>query len=95
MVNRLEKRRPFYIGQLDFPLLFAIALLCAFGLVMLFSASYYYAQNTAATRYDGFFYLKSQAMYLAVGLVAMYVVSRVDYHFLIKSACSRSWVRFF
>ena len=84
MVNRLEKRRPFYIGQLDFPLLFAIALLCAFGLVMLFSASYYYAQNTAATRYDGFFYLKSQAMYLAVGLVAMYVVSRVDYHFFDK-----------
>lgn len=84
MENRLEKRRPFYTGQLDFPLLFAIALLCAFGLVMLFSASYYYAQNTAATRYDGFFYLKSQAMYLAVGLVAMYVVSRVDYHFFDK-----------
>ena len=84
MENRLEKRRPFYIGQLDFPLLFAFALLCAFGLVMLFSASYYYAQNTAATRYDGFFYLKSQAMYLAVGLVAMYVVSRVDYHFFDK-----------
>ena len=77
-------RDRFYTGQLDFPLLFAIALLCAFGLVMLFSASYYYAQNTAATRYDGFFYLKSQAMYLAVGLVAMYVVSRVDYHFFDK-----------
>ena len=84
MENRLEKRRPFYTGQLDFPLLFAIALPCAFGLVMLFSASYYYAQNTAATKYDGFFYLKSQAMYLAVGLVAMYVVSRVDYHFFDK-----------
>ena len=84
MENRLEKRRPFYTGQLDFPLLFAIALLCAFGLVMRFSASYYYAQNTAATKYDGFFYLKSQAMYLAVGLVAMYVVSRVDYHFFDK-----------
>ena len=84
MENRLEKKRPFYTGQLDFPLLFAIALLCAFGLVMLFSASYYYAQNTAATKYDGFFYLKSQAMYLAVGLVAMYVVSRVDYHFFDK-----------
>ena len=84
MENRLEKRRPFYTGQLDFPLLFAIALLCAFGLVMLFSASYYYAQNTAATKYDGFFYLKSQAIYLAVGLVAMYVVSRVDYHFFDK-----------
>lgn len=90
MENRLEKRRPFYTGQLDFPLLFAIALLCAFGLVMLFSASYYYAQNTAATKYDGFFYLKSQAMYLAVGLVAMYVVSRGGITtFLIKSAFLR------
>ena len=46
MESRLEKRRPFYIGQLDFPLLIAVIALCAFGLVMLFSASYYYAQNT-------------------------------------------------
>ena len=84
MESRLEKRRPFYIGQLDFPLLIAVIALCAFGLVMLFSASYYYAQNTAATNHDGFFYLKSQAMYLAVGLVAMYIVSRVDYHFFDK-----------
>ncbi|MCI6965938.1 putative lipid II flippase FtsW [bacterium] len=84
MESRLEKRRPFYIGQLDFPLLIAVIALCAFGLVMLFSASYYYAQNTAATNHDGFFYLKSQAMYLAVGLVAMYIVSRVDYHLFDK-----------
>lgn len=46
MENRLEKRKLFYVGQIDFPLLFAIILLCAFGLVMLFSASYYYAQHT-------------------------------------------------
>ena len=64
MESRLEKRRPFYIGQLDFPLLIAVIALCAFGLVMLFSASYYYAQNTAATNHDGFFYLKSQAIFL-------------------------------
>lgn len=84
MEGRLEKRRPFYIGQLDFSLLIAIVILCAFGLVMLFSASYYTAQNSSLYNYDGFYFLKSQAMYLAVGLVVMYVVSRVDYHFFDK-----------
>lgn len=84
MEVRLEKRRPFYIGQLDFSLLIAIVILCAFGLVMLFSASYYTAQNSSLYNYDGFYFLKSQAMYLAAGLVAMYIVSRVDYHFFDK-----------
>ena len=84
MEGRLEKRRPFYIGQLDFSLLIAIVILCAFGLVMLFSASYYTAQNSSLYNYDGFYFLKSQAMYLAAGLVAMYIVSRVDYHFFDK-----------
>ncbi len=84
MENRLEKRKLFYVGQIDFPLLFAIILLCAFGLVMLFSASYYYAQHTSGTNYDGFYYLKSQAMYLAFGFVALAIISRVDYHFFDK-----------
>lgn len=84
MENRLEKRKLFYVGQIDFPLLFAIILLCAFGLVMLFSASYYYAQHTPGTNYDGFYYLKSQAMYLAFGFVALAIISRVDYHFFDK-----------
>ena len=84
MENRLEKRKLFYVGQIDFPLLFAIILLCAFGLVMLFSASYYYAQHTSSTNYDGFYYLKSQAMYLAFGFVALAIISRVDYHFFDK-----------
>ncbi len=84
MENKLEKRKLFYVGQIDFPLLFAIILLCAFGLVMLFSASYYYAQHTPGTNYDGFYYLKSQAMYLAFGFVALAIISRVDYHFFDK-----------
>ena len=84
MENRLEKRKLFYVGQIDFPLLFAIILLCAFGLVMLFSASFYYAQHTPGTNYDGFYYLKSQAMYLAFGFVALAIISRVDYHFFDK-----------
>jgi cell division protein FtsW (lipid II flippase) len=44
-----------------------VGLLCAFGLVMVFSASYYYAQNTASVGYDGYYFIRKQAMYLAIG----------------------------
>lgn len=48
-------------GQMDFLLYVTVLLLCAFGLVMVFSASYYYAQNKASLNYDGLYYLKNQA----------------------------------
>lgn len=67
------------IGRLDFPILLTIALLCAFGLVMVFSASYYYAQNTASVGYDGYYYLRKQAVYLAIGFPMMLVLSLIDY----------------
>ena len=50
MESRLEKRRPFYIGQLDFPFLIAVIALCAFGLVMLFSALVQKKLNRATLR---------------------------------------------
>ncbi len=56
-----------------------VALLCAFGLVMVFSASYYYAQNTASLGYDGYYYIRKQAVYVAVGFPMMIVVSMIDY----------------
>ena len=37
-------------GQMDFLLYVTVLLLCAFGLVMVFSASYYYAQNKASPK---------------------------------------------
>ena len=74
--------RPLRVGQLDFSLLIMVAVICAFGLVMVFSASYYYAQDRGMD--DGFYYLKNQAMYLGLGLVAMFLISRFDYHNLDK-----------
>ena len=71
-------------GQMDFLLYVTVLLLCAFGLVMVFSASYYYAQNKASLNYDGLYYLKNQAKYMAMGLGVMIVMSRVDYHYLEK-----------
>lgn len=66
-------------GHLDYPILMTVALLCAFGLVMVFSASYYYAQNTASVGYDGYYYIRKQAVFLAIGLPMMILVSYVDY----------------
>lgn len=79
-VSTVRRKRFFTAGQLDFPLMIAVIMMSAFGLVMLFSASYYTAQNSSLYGYDGFHFLKSQAMYMGIGLVAMYTISRIDYH---------------
>ena len=67
------------MGHIDYPILLTIGLLCAFGLVMVFSASYYYAQNTASVGYDGYYYIRKQAIYLAIGFPMMLLISLVDY----------------
>lgn len=68
-------RRP---GQIDFSLFIAITIICAFGLVMVFSSSYYYAQDKGLD--NGYYYLKNQAIYFALGMALMLVISRIDYH---------------
>ena len=57
--------------------------LVAFGLVMLFSASYAVAMYRRGTPYA---YIRPQLLFAAVGLAAMYVASRVDYHIYHKLA---------
>ena len=47
-------------GKMDFSILLVISVLCAFGLVMIFSASYYYAQHYSGANNDSFYYLKRQ-----------------------------------
>ncbi len=69
-------------GPLDFALLITVVILCAFGLVMVFSASYYYAQNKNMD--NGFYYLKNQSIFFAVGFVMMIGLSFFDYHILEK-----------
>ncbi|MCL2671262.1 MAG: putative lipid II flippase FtsW [Clostridiales bacterium] len=66
-------------GRIDFSILLAVTLLCAFGLVMVFSASYYYAQRTRTTNYDPYFFLSKQVVFLIIGYFVMLVLSRMDY----------------
>ena len=66
-------------GRMDFSILLVVTILCAFGLVMIFSASYYYAQHYSGANNDGFYYLKRQALYLAIGYPVMLVLSMLNY----------------
>ncbi len=78
------RRRSLQTGQMDYWLYSIVLVICAFGLVMMFSASYYAAQNNANLNNDGFYYLKNQVRYLLIGIIAMYGVSRFNYHKLEK-----------
>ncbi|MCH5278601.1 MAG: putative lipid II flippase FtsW [Christensenellaceae bacterium] len=82
---KLEIKLPDGINRhgMDFPLFLAVIILCAFGVVMLFSASYYYAQSFQG---DGYFYVKKQLMFLAVGIPVMFGVSFIDYTIYAKAA---------
>ncbi|MBQ3134134.1 MAG: FtsW/RodA/SpoVE family cell cycle protein [Clostridia bacterium] len=68
-------------GSLDTFFIMTLLLLLAIGLICLFSASYVYADY-----YDGdsYFYIKKQALFAVIGLVAMFGVSCIDYHVLHK-----------
>lgn len=69
-------------GKVDFSILLVISVLCAFGLVMIFSASYYYAQHYSGANNDSFYYLKRQLVYLLIGYPVMLLVSMIDYRII-------------
>lgn len=62
--------------QHDRVLIMVTLLLLAIGLLMVFSASFVVAEET---RGDPFYFLKRQAIWVAIGLVALYIISRVHY----------------
>ena len=62
----------------DFPLFIGILVICAFGLVMMYSASYYYG----LTKYnDGAYFLKRQAIFLGIGMAALIVLLNIRFTF--------------
>ncbi len=63
-------------GQYDRTLLMVTLLLLAIGLLMVFSASFIVAVET---RGDPYYFLKRQAMWVAIGLIGMYFMSRIHY----------------
>ncbi len=62
--------------QYDRTLLMVTLLLLAIGLLMVFSASFVVAEES---RGDPYHFLKRQAMWVAIGLVGLYIMSHVHY----------------
>ncbi len=80
---KAKKKTRLSFGRVDIPLLTIVILLLLFGLVMLFSASY----PTGYIRYgDSLAFIIPQLKYAAVGIVAMVVMTFLDYHILRKFA---------
>lgn len=77
-----EKHKPFSKGKgIDIPFLVIVLILLTVGIVMMFSASYpvgFYEEG------DSYYYLKRQALFAAVGLVLMFLVSYVNVNFFNK-----------
>ncbi len=67
----------------DRTLIFVVLFLLCFGLIMIYSASAYAAMRS---NLSSAFYLFSQARATILGIIFMFIVSRVDYHILRKAA---------
>ena len=72
--KRVRKLRK---DKFDYTLFTIVLFILIFGLVMIYSTSYY----SANLKYeDPAFWMKKQALFALVGIGVMYIVSRIDYH---------------
>lgn len=69
--------RPIF-SEIDKPFFILVMVLLAFGIVMMFSASFAWGLNENG---DGYYYVKKQLLSAGLGLFIMLVASFVDYHF--------------
>ena len=77
----LKKEREVNRGKIDITFLGLVLTILVIGLVMLFSASHSFAM----TYYnDSFRFIARQLLFAVVGLIAMFVLSRIDYHYYQK-----------
>ena len=76
--NTRVKKKEHSIAYFDYSLLAILICLICFGLVMLYSTSSYSAMMKQNG--DSLFYFKRQVLFCLVGLIGMWIVSRIDYH---------------
>ena len=68
----------------DFLFLFIVLIISIFGLIMVYDASVVEASEAFG---DRFHYLKFQAIYVIVGWILLFIVSRINYHIY------RKWIK--
>lgn len=80
-VSQKNKKPHIHKGEFDIPFFIIILVLMVIGLVMMFSASYYWGLTK---NNDGFYYAKKQIMISGVGIIAMLLISKIDYHIFFR-----------
>ena len=76
LVQRIRARAA-SLPTFDIPFLLILLLLLSYGLIMLFSAGYAVALYRRGEAYT---YIRPQLLFAALGVLAMYAASLVDYH---------------
>ena len=69
-----KKMRP---HTMDYSIVFLVLFLVGFGLVMIYSTSSY---KGSLYYNDAAYWLKKQAVFAVIGIIAMFFVARIDYH---------------
>lgn len=81
MAKRGKRRRVLsYLLSYDTNLIVSVIFLIVFGLIMIYSSSYYTASIREAFDHNPTYLLESQTKYSIIGLAAMLVVANIDYH---------------
>lgn len=70
-------------GKADVVFVGLVLVLLTIGLIMMFSASYFYSFNKYGNSYK---FILKQGLFAVVGVVAMFVLSKIDYHVYRKFA---------
>jgi len=76
-VGRQNRTRQKKIKYCDYSLFFLVIFLLGFGLVMLYSVSAYNSQDKFG---NPLYYLKRQGLAMILGVIAMIIISKIDYH---------------
>ncbi len=66
------------LGMVDLPFFFIVIILLVMGIIMMFSASYAWAISEGKA---GTYYAVRQIVWAVGGIVAMFILSKIDYHF--------------
>ncbi len=75
--GKRRKKKRYY----DYTLLFLVLFLVCFGLVMVFSVSYYNAEKYYS---DPTLFLRKQAIFAVAGTVIMVIISKIDYRIYVQ-----------
>lgn len=76
-----EKENRVRFEEIDYGIFYSVLILLAIGVIMIYSASSYYAMFKEG---DSMVYLKKQIVWAMTGLIAMFSMSNIDYHKLKK-----------